>query len=396
MLAFPKAISIIPKARQVIKKGCPTVLLLALLTVLYRRYWLGTFDLYLNPSCANDLELDIRDPYKCQALLTRGHWLDPPAEPYSARSFQQWQPAGCMMHEYTRKDIQACLKDQRIVYIGDSTVRQLFWATAKKLNATAADEDIREAAKHEDLTFDDGNVAVNFIWDPFLNSSGLRRELLSYLDDGLQDDAVIGGEAGLITVGGGLWYARHFESDSLDQYKDSIDYLASLLGIRRGSPPKLYLSPSVKGRKTGHHVYVTPVQVPFYEVLSPSRASAMTPAKINRMNEHLYNISISKGVKVAWSHSLMTWESQYAYEESGLHVIESVSTRRVDVLLNMRCNAKSTLSHGYPYNKTCCSAYETKNAFRKRLLLVCLSIAPIIIGIWTQSMVLFDFLPVLR
>ncbi|KAL8761916.1 MAG: hypothetical protein Q9184_002020 [Pyrenodesmia sp. 2 TL-2023] len=290
-----------------------------------------------------------------------------------------------MMHEYTRKDIQACLKDQRIVYIGDSTVRQLFWATAKKLNATAADEDTREAAKHEDLTFDDGNVAVNFIWDPFLNSSSLRRELLSYLDDDLQDDTAIGGGAGLITVGGGLWYARHFESDWLDQYKDSFDYLAPLLSIRRGSPSELYVPPSGEGRKPGHHVYVTPVQVPLYDVLSPSRAAAMTPVKINLMNEYLYNASISKGVKVAWSHSLMTWESQYAYEESGLHVIESVSSRRVDVLLNMRCNAKLTLSHGYPYDKTCCSAYETKNAFRKRLLLVCLFGALIIVGIWTQN-----------
>ncbi|KAL8927314.1 MAG: hypothetical protein Q9208_002491 [Pyrenodesmia sp. 3 TL-2023] len=269
------------------------------------------------------------------------------------------------MYEYSRRDIQACLKDQRIVYIGDSTVRQLFWATAKKLNATAADKDMREAAKHEDLTFNDGNVAVNFIWDPFLNSSSLRRELLSYLDNDLQGDTATGGEAGLITVGGGLWYARHYESDWLDQYRDSFDYLAPLLGIRRGSPSKLYLSQSGQGRKPAHHVYVTPVQVPFYDVLSPSRASAMTPAKINPMNEYLYNASMLKGVKVAWSHSLMTWGSRYAYEESGLHVIESVSTRRVDVLLNMRCNAKLTLSRGYPYDKTCCSAYETKNAFRK-------------------------------
>ncbi len=343
---------------------------------------------------ANDLILDIRDPYKCQALLTRGHWLDSPAEPYSTNSFQQWQPPGCLMQVYTRKDIQACLEDRRVVYIGDSTARQLFWATAKKMNATAADEEMREAAKHEDLTFDDGGVTVNFIWDPFLNSSSLRHELLSYLNDHLQEDAAIGGEVGLVMVGGGLWYARHFESDWLDQYKDSLDYLAPLLGTRKTSLGKLYSPPSSRGRNPGHHVYVAPVQIPFYDALSPSRASTMTPAKINPMNEYLYNTSISKGVRVPWSHSLMTWESQHAYEESGLHVIDSISARRVDVLLNMRCNAELTLSHGYPYDKTCCSAYETRNAFRKILLLMCLSIAPMIVWIWTQGMLLFEVSPV--
>lgn len=296
------------------------------------------------------------------------------------------------MYEYKRKDIQTCLKDQRILYIGDSTIRQLFWATAKKLNATAADEEMREAGKHDDLTFEEGDVAVDFIWDPFLNSTSLRHELLSYLNDDLQEDTDTTGKAGLITIGGGLWYARHFKSDWLDQFRDSLDYLAPLLGVRRGSASKLYSSPWSKKRSSGqhghhgHHIYVTPVQVPFYDALSPLRASTMTPDKINPMNEYLHNISIMKGVKVAWSHLLMTWESEHAYEESGLHVIENVSLRRVDVLMNMRCNAQLTLSQGYPFDKTCCSAYETKNASQKRLFLAVLSMVPIIAGFWAQSM----------
>lgn len=272
---------------------------------------------------------------------------------------------------------------RRIVYIGDSTTRQLFWATAKKLNLSAADEEMREAAKHEDLTFEEGDVVVDFIWDPFLNSSNLRGELLSYLNDGLQDNVDTFGKAGLVFVGGGLWYARHFGLDWLDQFKESIDYLAPLLGSQRGAVSTLYSTPRLRRQGAAHHVYMAPVQIPLYDVLSPLRASSMTPEKINPMNEHLYNTSKTKGVKVVWSHSLMTWESEYAYEESGLHVVENVSLRRVDVLLNMRCNAELTLSQGYPFDKTCCSSYERHRVLGKRSLFVSILTTTIIIGLWT-------------
>ncbi|KAL8943893.1 MAG: hypothetical protein Q9216_000787 [Gyalolechia sp. 2 TL-2023] len=277
------------------------------------------------------------------------------------------------------------MSGQRIVYIGDSTTRQLFWATAKKLNMTAADEEMRGAAKHEDLTFEEGDVMLDFIWDPFLNSSSLRGELLSYSNEGLRDSTDTFGKAGLIIVGGGLWYARNFGSDCQDQFKESIDYLAPLLGFKRGAAAILYSPPGIRRQGEGHHVYVTPVQIPLYDVLSPLRASSMTPAKIDPMNEYLYDASKTKGIKVVWSHSLMTWESGYAYEESGLHVIESVSSRRVDVLLNMRCNAELSLSQGYPFDKTCCSAYERKRNFGMRSLVLLIFTAPIIVGLWIYN-----------
>lgn len=295
------------------------------------------------------------------------------------------------MHNYNGQEIQNCLGGQRIVYIGDSTTRQLFWATAKKLNASAADEEMREVGKHEDLAFEENDVTIDFIWDPFLNSSSLRQELLSYLNNDLPDDADTIGRAGLVFVGGGLWYARHFESDSLEQFKESFDYLAPLLGLKNGATAALYTSPWIRGQGNGHHLYVAPVQIPLYDVLSPLRASSMTPAKINPMNEYLYNTSMTKGIKVVWSHSLMTWESDYAYEESGLHVVENVSSRRVDVLLNMRCNAELTLFQGYPFDKTCCSAYERKHPITTRFLLILIFAAPVIIGLWTHSM--FPFYP---
>ncbi|KAL8715511.1 MAG: hypothetical protein Q9220_000847 [cf. Caloplaca sp. 1 TL-2023] len=310
---------------RIVNSCCALLASLLLLSVGYRKYW-----------------LDVDDPNKCRALLSRGHWLDPPSKSYVSRPFQYWQPPGCMMHEYTRKDIKTCLGGQRIVYIGDSSVRQLFWATAKKINASGADGEMREAGRHKDLSFEEDGVTVDFIWDPYLNSSSLRGELLSYLDDELQAEKTDIGAGGLVTIGGGLWFARHFESDSLHHFRNSIDYISPLLGSQQGSASTPHAAPLSKINPNGHHIYITPVQIPHYEILSPLRASAIMPAKINSMNEHLFNLSMTKRVKVAWSHTLMTWESDSTYEESGLHVIESVATRRVDVLLNMRCNAEMT------------------------------------------------------
>ncbi|KAL8773295.1 MAG: hypothetical protein Q9209_001689 [Squamulea sp. 1 TL-2023] len=282
------------------------------------------------------------------------------------------------MHQYTGKDIKTCLNGQRIIYIGDSTTRQLFWATAKKLNATGADAYMREAGKHEDLSFAN-DVTVDFIWDPFLNSSRLRTEILSSLDDDIQADADSPSTMGLITVGGGLWYARHFGLDSLDRYRDSLDYIAPLLSASKGIYSSYRPLSSEKG-KTGHHVYMTPIQVPLYEVLSPLRASTITPTKIIPMNDYLFNLSTTKEIQVTWSHSLMTEEIELAYEENGLHVMEDVAIQKVDVLLNLRCNAQMTYSQGYPFDKTCCNTYQTQYTWRSRFFLALVFIPPLIIG----------------
>ncbi|KAL8865916.1 MAG: hypothetical protein Q9174_006613 [Haloplaca sp. 1 TL-2023] len=94
----------------------------------------------------------------------------------------------------------------------------------------------------------------------------------------------------------------------------------------------------------------------------------MTPARIDPMNEYMSNTSAQHGMKVLWSHSLMTRENDFAYDESGLHVVENVAARKVDVVLNMRCNAELTMKRGFPFNKTSCSAYEHRHMIQASLL----------------------------
>ena len=77
-----------------------------------------------------------------------------------------------MMHNYQDNDLIACLKRRRLVFLGDSSVRQLYWATARKFGIQE-----RSKAEHSDLAFHIHDAAVEFRWDPFLNSSNLTMEL---------------------------------------------------------------------------------------------------------------------------------------------------------------------------------------------------------------------------
>src|SRR5882757_1716076 len=116
---------------------------------------------------------DISDPYKCGALLNKGEWLDPGPRWSSHNPFQLWQPPGCLLHEYKKDDIRECFGQQRLVFIGDSTTRQIFWAVAKKMDQERAEEQMADILdsdyKHRDLEFTSDGVTAQFIWDPWLN-----------------------------------------------------------------------------------------------------------------------------------------------------------------------------------------------------------------------------------
>jgi hypothetical protein len=70
------------------------------------------------------------DPYRCRALLDEGSWQDRPNSKGSRAPFDHWQPTGCVMRKYTRADIHRCVDGRPMVFSGDSTTSQVFWAIA--------------------------------------------------------------------------------------------------------------------------------------------------------------------------------------------------------------------------------------------------------------------------
>lgn len=141
-----------------------------------------------------------------------------------------------MIHQYTVKDVSTCLQSKRIVLVGDSTIRQIFWALAKKVNMEEAEKRLAMPGKHLDYDFDVAGVKLKFIWDAFLNSTALHVELARYrgnssrVEDSKTEEVI---QAGILLIGGGLWHARYLGNASVDSFQDSIDRLTPQMRPRQ-------------------------------------------------------------------------------------------------------------------------------------------------------------------
>lgn len=293
------------------------------------------------------------------------------------------------MHEYQSNDISACLGSRKMVFIGDSTVRNIFWAIAKKLDKRAADYEARTAEKHADISFSGAHVNLDFIWDPFLNSSNLQQLSASYQNnwDSKRREMHGNTSTALSVIGGGLWHARHLKFDALATFEAAIHNVISSTTLKDSTHlnptcPRNYQEISASNSL----VIISPVQIPLYGSLNTSSKAelTMTPTRINLLNNYLHNVSISQRAPVAWSYSLMTRHEETAYEKSGVHVIETIARQKADVLLNMRCNAAITRLGRYPMDKTCCNHYPWPNWVQLVILVGSASVLPIIL-LWTVN-----------
>src|ERR1700729_1808788 len=76
-----------------------------------------------------------------------------------------------MLHVYKPKDASLCLSSRRIVFIGDSVTRKLFFQFAHvvdpALPSSPPDDD-----KHSDHElYSKSATQLSFYWDPYLNTS---------------------------------------------------------------------------------------------------------------------------------------------------------------------------------------------------------------------------------
>ncbi|KAL9106797.1 MAG: hypothetical protein Q9227_008219 [Pyrenula ochraceoflavens] len=303
-----------------------------------------------------------KDPYKCVSLRNSGKWLKQHSDFYESDLPQRynatevfkswvWQPDGCMLHEYRAKEIENCLQCRRMLFIGDSAVRQLFWAVARKLDQEKAEQYIQQTDRHQNQRFNQGCMDLEYIWDPYLNGSLLHHELdrLPKLHSSAAKNGSHPPEIAVIIIGGGLWHVRNLSDRGLEAFKTSLNAIINLISV-----------------PSSDSVLVAPVPVPIQQKLSPSRALTLTPRRIALMNQYLSNTSTATGINVLWSFTKMTWHRPLAYEENGIHVIHSVAAKQADVVLNLRCNPEPRLQR-YPFDKTCC-ARLIPSAFRALLL----------------------------
>lgn len=276
------------------------------------------------------------------------------------------------MHEYEKEDISECLNGQRLVFIGDSTVRQIFWAVAKKMGQYEADPEPRDVLdfnyKGEDIEIESGGVTARFIWDPWLNSTGLDEELEKY-----EARPITGGRdesAALILAGSpGLWYTRHSELNYFQEFRTSLDRVISHMDHTTMETDTLETKLFQSSYGSPNLLLLSPVQVPVYQSLSPGARATITYEKIQMVNEYLHQASAYSNADVVWSYSLMTETNKGQYTVGGINVVPSVAQQKADVLLNLRCN-NDAAQKGYPYNRTCCTNYRPPNWPQRILLLI--------------------------
>ena len=307
---------------------------------------------------------------KCKALLRDGYWLDPPGSTLDgALPFRNWQPRGCMLHDYTSKDVSSCLGSRRLVFAGDSTIRQVFWATAKKLDVKGAEWDLATAEKHADLKFQRFGVELEFVWDPYLNSSRLEQVLKLHRETEMwyEEAAHLPQEhkmgVAVILVGAGLWHAHRLEAAPLEEFSIAINRTISFMRPNYIRKPAGGLLEGIdESSPTQDLLLLAPVESPWYERLQAARAETITPEKVDTLNEYLFRQQLfsekQTRPEILWSNSLMTLNQPAAFDDSGLHVVDNVAARRADILLNLRCNAVMAAKGKYPFDRTCCSSYS--------------------------------------
>lgn len=270
------------------------------------------------------------------------------------------------MHDYDADDIIGCLGSRKIAFVGDSRIRDMFWALAKRLDYTAATEMEGLAQKHQSQTFGHADIMVDFVWDPYLNSTQLRNQLAAYQNswDPAGSSSEINKSPAILLIGGGLWHARHLGDAFLTEYKASIEK-----AIRHDSPESflrwssLFAGLNWKTHHPDDLMVVAPVQHLSYESVSPSVKKGITPDKVNELNKYLLNVSSSNQASVASSFYIMT-SAPNALQEDGIHINKKVINREIDILLNLRCNSRLLRSKVNPKDKTCCGLYTPPNWFQ--------------------------------
>ncbi len=221
------------------------------------------------------------------------------------------------------------------------------------------------AARHSDLHFEKGCVEIEFLWDPFFNSTTLK----NVLDRSqLATKPLNSSKPTTMLVGGGLWHLKDLDAMFLHEFEQGISSLSATLP--RNARDLNGVIPPLNSRKGIRNlVLFAPVALPIHSKLDPMRAARFTSEKIQAMNDYLRDTVTRDGIEVLWSYSRMTWQQPSAYEEDGYHVVENVADKQADIFLNMRCNSEPSLEH-YPFDKTCCNIQPPANLEQQVLILV--------------------------
>ncbi|KZT61315.1 Cas1p-domain-containing protein [Calocera cornea HHB12733] len=328
--------------------------------------------------------IDWADRDHCHKLVNEGRWLD--------TAFRNWQPEGCMMNTYTSKNVAPCLKNRRVLFLGDSTVRQLFFTFAHTVDPSLPATTPNDGGKHTDHTLVSGaqSMSLEFLWDPYLNSTGTR-EVLSV--------PARGQPPALIVLGSGLWYLRNPGSGGLPAWEKMVDATFSLLSAASTRAEG-------GGLPAADEIVFLPVEAPVHAKLNPERQRTIHPSDVQAMNSDLLH-RVSSPSSWDWSPHASPAHGDHplgevviptvfnemldpSQTEDGLHFSQQIMVTQIQVLLNHRCN--KLLKQKFPWDRTCCRPYPWPGVVQG-LVILCIAGWGLVARLWVSKQ---DNRPVLK
>jgi len=235
-----------------------------------------------------------------------------------------------MMHNYKAPEISSCLGHSRIVYVGDSIVRQQFFAA---LNLVKPGIDTSgEAHVNRKYVFNEQHLTLEFWWDPYLNETTdlLQGKLPSI-------------RPSLMVVGSGAWQMHYLGDSYFKEWKKRIDTIFN----------------AVQQTQVADAVLLSPVEIPQYEKLGANRTQTMTMDKITQMNDYLLERQSQMQAPQTPLEIPFVWNDIGTHAtnvtEDGLHYNPIVTTVQTQIALNYRCNDQ--LDKKFPMSDTCCFTY---------------------------------------
>ncbi|KAG0316760.1 hypothetical protein BGZ99_006695 [Dissophora globulifera] len=285
-----------------------------------------------------------------------------------------------MMRTFDTAHTTSCLSGSRVVVLGDSVARQLYYSLVKKVLPDAS----TDGDRHSDIFFSDpeSGTTFEFYWDPVLNSTKATTLLTG------SDARIFGSEEkptpSIFLVGTGLWYLRYPEwSGGMEKWQQVMEKLVRQMGNPRLLP-------------LAQQLFISPIPAVNSEKLSEERARTLLPEDINYMNSFLMEATAESPVSVPFTWNKMT-ETAASETHDGLHYVEKVMTVEADILLNFVCNNK--LPKVSPMGATCCYEYPSMRWFQVLMLGIFLVWIPtgfVVHTYYRQHSAFFPSLAILR
>ncbi|KAI1661961.1 Cas1p-domain-containing protein [Daldinia decipiens] len=298
------------------------------------------------------------DPHRCLTLLNNGTWSS--SVPGGSR---RWEPKDCRMVEHTADSLHECLNDRKVVFIGDSTIRQLFWAATKQVARRESETRIKRLlqsnGKHHDISFRADNVQLEFVWDPWLNSTVLHGVLKNF--HALPTPLYVEGIAGmdelspvLVILGApGLWAARYGGDDYMNLFKRAVTGVVPYLSPSLDNNISQAMKTTQGSGDIPNRIFLAPVGIPNYSNLAPNRSKSITPERIKAMNNYLSEVFSNNLTYVPWVYNQIPTSSKWDFDIDGLHVSDDMAALKLNIVFNALCNSAAS-ARSRSFKGTCC------------------------------------------